>query len=70
MVLMVYVVICITREIQHYVFCVEGLNEVRPAVYRAALKLRSLQKLCQSESNTRNVVLLSLLLYHHTETKH
>ncbi|XP_056122775.1 dystrotelin [Rhinichthys klamathensis goyatoka] len=24
-----------------------GLNEVRPAVYRAALKLRSLQKLCQ-----------------------
>ncbi|KAI4885382.1 hypothetical protein NFI96_020331, partial [Prochilodus magdalenae] len=25
----------------------EGLNEVRPAVYRAALKLRSLQKLCQ-----------------------
>lgn len=27
----------------------EGLNEVRPAVYRAALKLRSLQKLCQRE---------------------
>ncbi|KAK9972866.1 hypothetical protein ABG768_023628 [Culter alburnus] len=26
---------------------IEGLNEVRPAVYRAALKLRSLQKLCQ-----------------------
>lgn len=28
----------------------EGLNEIRPAVYRAALKLHSLQKLCQSES--------------------
>ncbi|KAI7807755.1 putative dystrotelin [Triplophysa rosa] len=27
----------------HYI----GLNEVRPVVYRAALKLRSLQKLCQ-----------------------
>lgn len=27
----------------------KGLNEVRPAVYRAALKLRSLQKLCQSK---------------------
>ncbi|XP_036425746.1 LOW QUALITY PROTEIN: dystrotelin [Colossoma macropomum] len=26
---------------------IEGLNEVRPVVYRAALKLRSLQKLCQ-----------------------
>uniref|UniRef100_A0A8C2J431 Dystrotelin n=1 Tax=Cyprinus carpio TaxID=7962 RepID=A0A8C2J431_CYPCA len=26
---------------------IEGLNEVRPAVYRAALKLRALQKLCQ-----------------------
>ncbi|XP_067229755.1 dystrotelin [Chanodichthys erythropterus] len=26
---------------------IEALNEVRPAVYRAALKLRSLQKLCQ-----------------------
>ncbi|XP_073707945.1 dystrotelin-like [Garra rufa] len=24
-----------------------GLNDVRPAVYRAALKLRALQKLCQ-----------------------
>ncbi|XP_037392263.1 dystrotelin isoform X2 [Pygocentrus nattereri] len=31
-----------------FCFCpAEGLNEVRPAVYRAALKLRSLQKLCQ-----------------------
>ncbi|XP_073707946.1 dystrotelin-like [Garra rufa] len=26
---------------------IEGLNDVRPAVYRAALKLRALQKLCQ-----------------------
>uniref|UniRef100_A0A4W5RB97 EF-hand domain-containing protein n=1 Tax=Hucho hucho TaxID=62062 RepID=A0A4W5RB97_9TELE len=25
---------------------IEGLNEVRPAVYRTAMKLRSLQKLC------------------------
>ncbi|XP_071368763.1 LOW QUALITY PROTEIN: dystrotelin, partial [Centroberyx affinis] len=28
------------------VLCLEGLNEVRPSVYRAAMKLLSLQKLC------------------------
>ncbi|KAL2102776.1 hypothetical protein ACEWY4_001944 [Coilia grayii] len=33
--------------------CLEGLNEVRPAVYRAALKLRSLQKLCQMHTVTQ-----------------
>ncbi|XP_036396675.1 dystrotelin [Megalops cyprinoides] len=31
---------------------IEGLNEVRPAVYRAAFKLRSLQKLCQMHTVT------------------
>ncbi|XP_016107203.1 dystrotelin-like [Sinocyclocheilus grahami] len=31
----------------HEISPIEGLNEVRPAVYQAALKLRALQKLCQ-----------------------
>uniref|UniRef100_A0A3B4X3I3 Dystrotelin n=1 Tax=Seriola lalandi dorsalis TaxID=1841481 RepID=A0A3B4X3I3_SERLL len=32
------------------VSCTEGLNEIRLSVYRAAMKLLSLQKLCHSES--------------------
>uniref|UniRef100_A0A4W6G0W2 ZZ-type domain-containing protein n=1 Tax=Lates calcarifer TaxID=8187 RepID=A0A4W6G0W2_LATCA len=29
---------------------IEGLNEIRPSVYRAAMKLQSLQRLCHSEN--------------------
>ncbi|XP_064167565.1 dystrotelin [Anguilla rostrata] len=35
---------------------IEGLNEVVPAVYRAALKLRSLQNLCQMHMVTLSVI--------------
>lgn len=38
-------------------FFSEGLNEVRPAVYRTAMKLRSLQKLCHSECVCLNEML-------------
>ncbi|XP_048124303.1 dystrotelin [Alosa alosa] len=41
---------------------IEGLNEVRPAVYRAALKLRSLQKLCQMHTVTLTELRPVLLL--------
>ncbi|XP_063074208.1 dystrotelin-like, partial [Engraulis encrasicolus] len=42
---------------------IEGLNEVRPAVYRAALKLRSLQKLCQLHTMTQPELSLALQVF-------
>ena len=62
---LLHVVHLIYHHHHHYYcwcFAPEGLNEVRPAVYRAALKLLSLQKMCYS----KNILLYNGLLKVHT----